>query len=480
MILVSKGVHCYSWIAVEGCSVVFSVPKGLVRHDQLHGWKSAVLEVDSSNIPGMFNYVGTFEWRVLDGSGAELASAYNEINSLTGNLAGGTMNDLPQMQSIARNGVVVTFGFYDAGSGQFGLPNLDQCWVTVSPQWSNWMGVLAPPGSSQASKPFTSMVLPTAHDVGMNSMQNADLILSDTEDNTIVKILTAFGPVGAGVLAAVGPAVSYLAPNIVTGLSITQKDPIDVLLQIGARYFEFRPAYVSNLLGGSALPQDLYFQHLLIPGMKYEEFLSGIIHFLTSNPTEVVVVQLRWDGVHDSCARPSSDELAERLSRCLASAQGSVIAGGITDLRESTIDGLRESKKRLLVLSESRQDSSYGDTANATLTPESIVATYPAVATAEPGSDIAIYQCQATPTNIKDVVVYSAAFANASTSPLLCTKPICDQVTLPWLDENLPSPLSNTGLVVVMNDFFDGATADIAIRLSERCLSGGMLGDEQP
>ena len=36
--------------------------------------------------------------------------------------------------------------------------------------------------------------------------------------------------------------------------------------------------------------------------------------------------------------------------------------------------------------------------------------------------ELVVWQCQATATNLKDVMVYAAVYANAVTSPLLCTK----------------------------------------------------------
>ena len=78
-------------------------------------------------------------------------------------------------------------------------------------------------------------------------------------------------------------------------------------------------------------------------------------------------------------------------------------------------------------------------------------------------------QCQATATNITDVVVYSVLAANADSSCLLATKPTCDEQTLPWIMANA-GRLDGGQLVVVMNDFFDGATADVAIEWSRRRL----------
>jgi hypothetical protein len=81
-------------------------------------------------------------------------------------------------------------------------------------------------------------------------------------------------------------------------LAITQKDTLPNVLSIGARYFEFRPAYLHNAIrAGHPIPDELYFSHSAIPGMQYDEFLHDTVEFLIQHPEEIVVVQLRWDGV---------------------------------------------------------------------------------------------------------------------------------------------------------------------------------------
>lgn len=52
-------------------------------------------------------------------------------------------------------------------------------------------------------------------------------------------------------------------------------------------------------------------------------------------------------------------------------------------------------------------------------------------------ADITRLQRQATATNIKEVVVYSVLSNNASKSPLVATKAICDLETLPWCRNNV-------------------------------------------
>ena len=116
--------------------------------------------------------------------------------------------------------------------------------------------------------------------------------------------------------------------------------------------------------------------------------------------------------------------------------------------------------------------STYTDAGNATLTGDSIVAEFetlkrnPQLAAGKPFTNL---QCQATATNLPEAVAYSVVAANADSSILLATKPICDAKTLPWVTGNAGSLLQNE-LVVMMNDFFDGATADVAIQWSRKRL----------
>jgi hypothetical protein len=66
--------------------------------------------------------------------------------------------------------------------------------------------------------------------------------------------------------------------------------------------------------------------------------------------------------------------------------------------------------------------------------------------------------------------VYSALAAGASNSCLMATKPVCDSKTLPWIRANLLGKLQGDQLMLVMNDFFDGCTADVCVDLSRRRL----------
>jgi hypothetical protein len=68
------------------------------------------------------------------------------------------------------------------------------------------------------------------------------------------------------------------------------------------------------------------------------------------------------------------------------------------------------------------------------------------------------------------VVVISVLEAGITTSCLLATKGLCDSKTLPWCRDNVLRTCELDQLVVMMNDWIDGATSDVAIQLSRQRL----------
>ncbi|KAJ4413511.1 hypothetical protein N0V82_008498 [Gnomoniopsis sp. IMI 355080] len=475
----SKGVQAYTYIAAPGCSIELSVPGQTVVKNELHQLWNGDLEVDSKNIDSFFNKTGRFAFKVLH-NGKVLTVQHVEVNAITGSADEGTMVSIADTHSILNRDpdVIISYGFYEAGQGHGLLPGRHQCYITVTPNYRDWMGRVAPPGSPQKDRPFRKLVLPAAHDVGMNSMQNCAAILKHA-GGAVVRTLLKDNAQYAKVLSELvdklsGPGVSAIAPNIVSSLAITQKDPLETILALGARYFEFRPAFTHREVR-KFLPDKLYFQHSAIPGMAYDDFLSGVVRFLMDNPTEIVVVQLRWDGVPAECDRPSDKQQNEYLQAALRQGDGNphrVTAGNLDDLRNRTIGDLRHDGKRLIMLVNVDSISTYTDAGNATLNGDSIVEGFGAVLHPDccGGRGFINIQCQATASNIPKAVVYSVLAASASNSCLLATKPTCDAKTLPWVRDNARRACGENDLVVVMNDFFDGATADVSMELSRQRL----------
>lgn len=471
----SKGVHAFAYIAVPGCSIEFSVPGETVTVKELYRFWNRAMEVESSAIKSFFDKRGRFSFRVLR-NGKLVTEQWINVNAITGNASGGTMECIAETPSqFHGDDLVVSYGLYEARRGHGLLPNRHQCYVTVSPNYADWIGDLAPPGSPLEHRLFSRLVLPSPHDVGMNSMESSDAVLRKL-GGAVVGTLVNDSKTLARIADAVSrDAIALLAPNIIFSLAVTQKDSLDAMLRIGARYFEFRPARLHSAVAGRRpLPPDrLYFQHGAIPGMAYDAFLRDVVAFLLAHPTEIVVVQLRWDGVPDECGKPTAKEKKEYLAEALRAAGGELRAGNLHDLKHRTIFELRRDKKRLIML-DSVHDalSTYSDEDNATLDGESMLAALPRVLTPErqKGKAFVNIQCQATASNIPKAVVYSVIEAGVTNSCLLATKGVCDSKILPWVRDNVPERCKPTKLVILMNDWFDGATAHIAVQLSKQRL----------
>lgn len=472
----SKGVQVYTYIGVPGVSIELSVPKqtNTINFNDGNRFWNGDLEVDAANISSFFDKSGRFDFKVLRNGGV-VTEQWVTVNALTGNASGGTMDTIANTPSVFQGSdLIVTYGLYEAGEGHGLLPNRHQCYITVAPNYANWMGTLAPPGSVQENKPFGRLVLPSPHDVGMNSMQSSDAVLKKVGGAIIGTMINDDKVLEEITDAISGPAINLIAPNIIYSLAVTQKDSLDALLQIGARYFEFRPAHLHKaIIPTGALPDRLYFQHSAIPGMPYDAFLQGLVTFLLAHPTEIAVVQLRWDGVPAECARPSDQEQRDYLNAALKPANGQIVVGTLDDMQRSSIAQLRHDKKRLIVMVNVNSLSTYTDAGNATLDGDSIVAEFPKILTPdnERGKAFINVQCQATATNIPKAVVYSVLEAGTTTSCLLCTKGICDSKTLPWCRDNVLKTCGTQEVVVMMNDFLDGATADVAVNLSKQRLA---------
>jgi hypothetical protein len=62
-----------------------------------------------------------------------IASTYNDINSFIGTLRVVLWCPQQPFPHIVTGEVIITYGFYDAGRGEFGLTDGDQCYATICP-----------------------------------------------------------------------------------------------------------------------------------------------------------------------------------------------------------------------------------------------------------------------------------------------------------------------------------------------------------
>lgn len=267
-------------------------------------------------------------------------------------------------------------------------------------------------------------------------------------------------------------ALFHMLPNIVYTLSVTQKKEVDIMLALGARYFEFRPAKLHPIFEDvSHLPQKYYFQHACIPGIAFDDFLEDQVSFLDANPTEIVTIHIRYDNIVAACRLPTDDEIYLMLTEACSKAQNAPLKWGHRECFSCPIDKLRESGTRLIVVILAEKYDSWTAEAYATLHADSIIERFESMNTeGQESTDLTILQCQATSQSIKEVALYSVVSANAATSCLSSTKGMLDGRTLPWIRKHALERLKAEKTIVIMNDFIDGATTDTSIELSRRRL----------
>lgn len=462
----SKGVKVFSYIGsgIDNIELELTVPNGSVIR-RTPEFAIDQLAIEKKHL-STFDFVGRFNLTVRR-DGRELTHQWQDINCLTGKLTDGTLANMENTPAVFAEDLIIIYCLYDAGPGIAGLPSSHQVFVTITKNNENWMREVIPQDSEQSNKPFSKLVLSSAHDIGMNSMDIANALLKNAGTEIIKEVLGRELPSFFDILNKVGDgAINRIAPDIIRALAITQKESADTILKTGARYIAFRPAKCHRQMQRvSPLEDTWYFQHGAIPGMQYRQCLEGVVQFLLDHGDEIVVWENRWDGVPGDCPRPSDDELRDILNDVLRDKALQTADEG--EMMSKSVRDLRNEKKRLIMLQNASQTGNYDDAANATLDGDKMVDKLNDMANNPPsGHSILSLQVQATATNIKEVIVASVLDSDVSTSPLLATKPILDHKILPVLHSDTgKSLMRDEGLVIITNDFFDGATADIAIQI---------------
>lgn len=466
----SKGVESYTYLTNTSFQMDFSVPKNEQSETEQNTMIKINQQVDSGNISGAFNYTGPYTWEALV-NGAKVASKTNQISSLTGNLEGGDMTDMMNMPSIVGNigsqGYAVSFGFYDAGPGVGGLTNQDQCYAYLTDSYESWMDGLVRAFPAAGAKPFHQFFLPGVHDAGMNTMNSANAILDSTSAVAVKAALIVMFPV-------VGTFAAFNAATAIRNLAITQKDSFTAMLNLGIRYFDFRPGYLYSAFRGDN-DNTLYHQHNLIPGALYQDFLHELLLWLKNHPSEIVVLDLNTQGFAEDDMKPSQTDLNNAMQAAFSTAglsESDLVVGGLADVSQ-TYQQLLDSKKRLIVLDQiyggvTKYDS-YQDGAYGTLTPGPILGALGAMnRTDQAQYDFTVLQIQGTATNVDGVIAPAVVSQSNTSSPLMSTKANFDNQTLPWLLANVNNNLSNEYLTVVLNDFGDNATVSFSISVTKQ------------
>jgi hypothetical protein len=485
MALTTKGVQFYGYIGQSGMSINFEeVAPGVLS--------SSVVAQTTFSQPGQISQGGfqigndaliaatlrQFQWAATNG-GSPVANNSVAINPTTGNLVGGGMANMLQTPSIVTSTAAVSYGFYDAGSGACGLTNQDQCYVYQTINYSNWITTLAQNNADVVNRTaFSAWVLPGAHDAGMCSFS--------LDWSTIMAAVTAYNVTAQipGLLSLGNPLIQ----NIITNYAWTQKDTITMMLNLGIRYFDFRPGYV---LGDTTGALGIFHQHLFVPGYTLSGFMTEILTWLAANKGEIVVVSFCYSGFQSPSMQPGSAAIYAVVNQVSTSLGNPVVFGNANDIAGNGYGSLMSQNKRLIFLNtyDEPTDSflatkydSYGDSAYTTATPASVQAALGQMnkAAYQAGNfNYTVMQLQGTPQLYPDGL---SGFMNALTysqtsSPLMSIKPQFDCVLYPWCLANVHNNLDMTtapnyswaqNLIVLLNDFADNALVANAIAICEQ------------
>ncbi|MFM7469318.1 MAG: hypothetical protein ACKO37_07460 [Vampirovibrionales bacterium] len=400
------------------------------------------------------------------------AKSFTEsINAVTGNTSG-PLENMMNTPSVTEPTFALSYGMFDAGTGSgTGLTNQDQIYAYLTPSQQTWMGNLAAADASVNNAPFGCFVLPGAHDAGTWDL---------TQVNTLCSTAQGIAALGAAVLlwlAILIPVLGPLAPlilglaavkleDVVIGLAVTQKDNTTTMLNLGCRYFDFRPGKAPS--GMDIICPDIYHIHTAIPGQELSAFFTDVLTWLVANPTEIVAISLGTSGFADhGTMDPTVADLQAKFLKAQQAVTGasSLQIGTTTDLQTSYAT-LVSDHKRLFFLNQGFQwypatkYDSYSDSAYATTDPATIMTQLNTMkAEGQADSDYTVLQFQATATNQNIAGNIEALVASASDAyePLMSTKALMDSNTYPWALAYVPQNLSNSKLLVLLNDFVDNA-----------------------
>jgi hypothetical protein len=418
-------------------------------------WHGQGYEIYNAALGAYFE--GKVGFRLFDATAKEVYERSLRVNANNGDITSEDMNNIWE-PSRATNSYCASYGVYNSdGAHVSDLPNRHQVYVSVTQPQRDWQQRLLTAYKTQ--KPaeklrLNQLVLPGSHDAGM------------------------FLKLGLPALMNMGN---------------TQRDDTYTQLQLGARYFDFRPGYLQadvmkvientrnasgaldkylsylKTLGGSFLGAalapfvgSLRHVHLFVPGETYQAFLADIVRFLQENDQEIVLVRLSDAGFLDGAVRrPEAAELQAATTEALRGTNLKV--GNRTDLSMG-VEELIASGKRLLILPSDQQprtESSYSNkykSYDAAVILDALRELNKMPANELAACELADVQLQLTATGQAGAITRAVTATSGGTSPLLATKPRTDAQTYQWVRNELN--LTGGPLVTVCNDFYDNGLTD--------------------
>ncbi|HEY2068494.1 MAG TPA: hypothetical protein VGG48_02980 [Rhizomicrobium sp.] len=422
------------------------------------GWKPGMpFQTEFTNISNedlnFLEHSGRFRWEALR-NGTKLGGEFWEISPVTGSMQVDKYPDSPtdMMRQVSRTNVgenwAYSYGFYDSGAGFGELTNHDQSYVYITRDVSNWMGTITRDVASIGSAPFHNFILPGSHDAGTYNLEALKRIAYTDYFKLLLR--TLFGK-------SAGSAINNYAFELATNFAVTQKDDVKTQLDLGARYFDFRPGSAPTEL----LLSGLYHQHAVIPGVSYDAFLFDTINWLQTHPREIAVVCVGFAGFLDMVGKPSYQTLDATLKSI--NGRNIVKVGDHRDFARS-YNELIASNTRLLVVYApetgapvaAKKYDSYSAKVYETTKSANIIGALNGMSKAgQNGYDYTVLQLQGTASSVG--IAGTLFNASKSGSPLMSTKPAFDSVTYPWVLANARQKLGNAQLTVLLNDFVDSA-----------------------
>lgn len=362
--MVGKSIDYYGFLGATGLSVTFESSTLLGRgektktlsYDAAFPVQTASVEITETDIK-LVDHYGKFEWHAYQdraGQAHLVGSAFWNIAPLTGAMDSGAkgsptvMLATPSTFSQASNWAL-SYGFYDSGSGIGNdLTNHDQSYVYLTEDVSGWMGKLVAAHPSTGTLPLSSFVLPGAHDAGTYDVKAIEALITEPVFQDMIAQAWSDRKPGQANL----PVISLLLQRLVIQSACTQKDDVTGMLNMGIRYFDFRPGYCY----GGLLPGAIYHQHNFIPGALLLDFMTDLIAWLAAHPNEIVVVSLNFQGFadpHKMC--PSVKDLDKVVSQA-SNRAAHVGQGNLYDLKK-TYNDLVKSGTRLIFLNQTDPDA---------------------------------------------------------------------------------------------------------------------------
>ncbi len=470
----SKGVDYYAYLGSSSYSVEFQFPKDYgdsTKQITVDGNDDAEVmfhgnrQISETDI-GVTDHYGRYQW-IAEKNNSQIASRYAEIAPSTGDMGDSNMGNMLQTPSLVTSTYSISYGFYDAGPGWGSLTDQDQSYVYVTSNHSNWMNTVAQ-GTSLGDLPFSHIAWPGVHDAGMFDV---------TEINSLLNDVTYLSLLASTLSPLVGISVSdFLALShsewlhLLVNFAFTQKDNITTMLNLGIRYFDFRPGYCAPLYTG-----NLYHQHNFIPGYSYSSFLQDILRWLNANPTEIVVVSLNFQGFLSTSMQPTQSTLNTYLTNAQTATGTTGILTGNKDDLSRTYSDLCSSNTRLIFLNQigasddATKYDSYDSSVYQTTDVDNVIGALNGMSASNQSSyDYTVLQLQATAEATGGGIFSNIATLSDATSVILSTKAMFDHQTYTWLRQNVANNFTFDKTIVFLNDFGDNALADIAMDITRQ------------